>query len=209
MSRDERRRRMLNDPDLTGDLLLFAMALDEVIVTRREQGRRSLRNWVIDVAALAHGTDRAYYVRHWGRNVVGDDIPRYEPQGSNRRGIGCVAPMLRREGLCGKRSSVLLTDYEPETGIAQHVGLCARHRGLEAGYEQRRLAWIEHGKPLPPANTGGVLRRYFDADWDAIYHWARPGLKPMEGGREATPPRPKLRLLSGGLDPNLEVRDGA
>lgn len=49
MARDARRRRMLNDPDLAGDLLLFALCLDEVLATRKEQGRKKLRNWVAGV----------------------------------------------------------------------------------------------------------------------------------------------------------------
>ena len=40
MRRDERHRKMLHDPDLTGDLLLFALALDEVIEVRKADGRR-------------------------------------------------------------------------------------------------------------------------------------------------------------------------
>lgn len=45
MDRDERRRRMINDPDLTGDVLLLALALDEVITNRTEAGRRRSFGW--------------------------------------------------------------------------------------------------------------------------------------------------------------------
>jgi hypothetical protein len=198
MARDERRRRMLNDPDLTGELLLFALALDEVIVTRKEQGRRTLRNWVQEVAVLAH-EETSYYLRYWGKSVLRDDFPRYEAPRPHGRTV-CVAPMIRREGPCGKVASLSWIDSDPITGESMHVGLCARHRGgeVQAYYDRRHAEWVANGKPIPPANTGGVLRRYFSADWDSIYQWARPGSTPMEGGREATPPRPKLRLIPGG-----------
>ncbi|WP_306365484.1 hypothetical protein [Nocardia sp. CC227C] len=210
MARDERRRRMLNDPDLTGDVLLFALALDELLATRKEQGRRSLKNWVAEVAELAHGTDD-YYQRYWGKKVIRDDFPRYEVIDRNPGRPRCVAPMVRREGVCGRSSQVWFVDPDPETGEGRYVGLCRRHRpGLEGYYERRREQWRRNGKPRPPANTGGVLRRYFNADWDAIYQWARPGVEPMEGGREATPPRPKLRLIPGGESDDIqEVPDGA
>lgn len=208
MARDERRRCMLNDPDLTGDTLLFALALDEVIATREEQGRRTLKNWVAEVAEMAHGT-ADYYRRYWGKKVIRDDFPRYEPKGSARS--RCVVPMVRREGVCGKSAQTGFLDHDPLTGDGEWVGLCARHRPvLEGYYDRRRAAWLRNGKPCPPANTGGVLRRYFNADWDAIYQWARPGEEPMEGGREATPPRPRLRLIPGGESDDIqEVPDGA
>ncbi len=196
MERDERRRQMLNDPDLTGDLLLFALALDEVILTRSEDGRRRKKpgHWVADVAALAVNVQRQQY---WGRKVLTDDVPRYEPVGQSHS-MPCAAPMIRREGLCGKHGTTRLIDRDPHTGEAKWIGLCARHRGHQAHFDARLKEWHVHGKPMPPANTGGVLRRYWDADWDHIYRWAAPHREPMEGGREATPPRPRLRLIQGG-----------
>jgi hypothetical protein len=204
MARDERRRRMLNDPDLTGDLLLFALALDEVITTRREQGRKTLRNWVVEAAALVYDIDsNPYYRRYWGKRVIGDDLPRYEP--ADKKGRGCVAPMVRREGLCGKASSTVRIDHDPMTGEARWVRFCARHKHLVRDVEARLREWSANGKPCPPANAGGVLRRYFSADWDSVYEWAA-GRAPMEGGREATPPRPKLRLIPGGEQAEKEIR---
>ncbi|MFB8031297.1 hypothetical protein, partial [Streptomyces sp. NPDC055990] len=126
MQRDKRRRRMLNDPDLTGELLLFALALDEVIVTRQEQGRKTLRNWVTETSVVAHGENAStYYQRHWGKKVLNDDLPRYEP--ANKYTRACVAPMVRREGLCGKSGSVGLMDHDPVTGEAKYVHFCNRH----------------------------------------------------------------------------------
>lgn len=195
MRRDERHRKMLNDPDLTGDLLLFALGLDEVIATRQAQGRKtSGKSWTTAITRLVSGDEG--YRRHWAKHVVERDVPRYEPAKS--QGRGCIAPMIRREGLCGQPGTAHVLDLDPMTGEGREGYLCSRHRGREAVYLELKRQWHSNGKPCPPANTGGVLRRYFNADWDAIYRWASPWREPMEGGREATPPRPTLRLIPGG-----------
>jgi hypothetical protein len=204
MRRDERRRQMLNDPDLTGDLLLFALALEEVVWDRAERGRRKAkRHWVRDVAALAYGENDAYHLKYWGKKVIADDLPRYEVLRDEYYNP-CVAPMIRREGLCGKSGSTRLIDRDPLTGEGKWIALCSRHRGLEPKFRAREREWKTNGAPVPPANTGGVLRRYWQADWDQIYQWAS-GRTPMEGGREATPPRPKLRLIQGGDESEVEL----
>jgi hypothetical protein len=156
MDRDERRRRMLNDPDLFGNALLFALALDEVLANRKDT-RRHLGDWLAEVAELAWGVDTGRYLVE---RVVGDDVPRFEPAREAGR-VACVAPMIRREGLCGKPSTWSAVDRSPETGEARWVGLCGRHRDLEAKFDVRRKAWIANGQPSPPPNTGGVLKRYF------------------------------------------------
>lgn len=195
MARDQRHRKMLRDPDLTGDLLLFALALDELIATRREQGRTTAgKTWTAAVTQLVRGGDSSY-LRYWAKHVVEGDVPRYEP--AEGRGRPCIAPMIRREGLCGKAGATYVLDVDPMTGEATRGHLCTRHRGLMAKYAVLNREWIANGKPSPPANTGGVLRRYFNADWDQIYRWASPHREPMAGGREATPPRPTLRLIQG------------
>lgn len=198
MARDERRRKMLHDPDLTDDLLLFALCLDEVVRIRSEDGRRRKKagHWVADVAALAYGAGSHYHQRYWGKQVIADDVPRYEPP-RTEYDSPCVAPMIRREGLCGKSGTTRLLDHDPVTGEQRWICLCTRHRGVEPSFRVREQEWVANGKPVPPANTGGVLRRYWDADWDRIYQWAAPHREPMEGGREATPPRPTLRLIQG------------
>lgn len=194
MARDERRRKMLHDPDLTGDLLLFALGLDEVIAIRQAQGRKtSGKSWTAEITRLVSGGEG--YRRYWAKHVVERDVPRYEP--AKGRGRGCIAPMIRREGLCGKTGATHVLDLDPMTGEGHEGYLCTRHRGLEAKYLELKRQWHANGKPAPPANTGGVLRRYFNADWDGIYRWAAPWREPMEGGREATPPRPTLRLIQG------------
>lgn len=198
IDRDARHRRMLTDPDLTGDLLLFALALDEVIDARAERkpGGRVLRaGWVSEVTVLAKGDAPAY--QHWGRLVLSGDLPRY--QAEQTRGRRCVAPMIRRDGECGQRGSISLMDYDPATGAARLVDFCARHKDQAGPVQARQREWAANGRPRPPANNGGILRRWYSGNWNGIYRWAS-GREPMDGGREATPPRPTLRLIQGGAE---------
>lgn len=204
MRRDERRRQMLNDPDLTGDTLLLALALDEVLLTQREERRRGQRRmarsrWIPEVQQLAKGDQHPR--NWWVRYVIAEDIPRYEPVHPTTPALACPAPMIRREGPCGKHGTNRLIDHDPVTGEAQWLGLCSRHRELQQTfYEKRRREWIANGAPVPPPNVGGVLERYYATDWDVLYQWAGPHRRPVKDRREPTPPRPRLRLIQGGGD---------
>lgn len=204
MLRDERRRQMLNDPDLTGDLLLLALAMDEIIAVRKEQGRKRFQGgWV---AAVEEMVCRRYAGRiqgWWVKERIGSDTPRYEPE--DKPGRGCVAPMVRRDGECGKPGTTSLVDRDPITGEGRRVYLCGRHKDLVGKFRAREQEWVRNGKPSPPPNAGGVLKRYYTWDWDAAYRWAKPWREPLEGGREATPPRPELRLIQGGDVDDVEV----
>lgn len=193
MEYDQRRRDMLADPDLTGDLLLLALAMDEVIRRTDVRGRRCKTSWVQEIAEMIYGDHERGYTRVV--RVIADDLPRYEV--AQMWGRPCAAPMQRREGTCGKGGSLGLLDRDPDTGEGTRVWFCARHRPYAVPVEQRIKQWVANGRPLPPANTGGVLRRWYAGNWDAIYQWAS-GRDPMPGGREATPPRPVFQLIQGG-----------
>ncbi|MGW4720723.1 hypothetical protein, partial [Nocardia sp. NPDC004260] len=113
MEFDQRRRQMLADPDLTGDLLLLALALDEVVRRQMEKVRRPKGwSWWHLVGALARGDADVAQAGWWVKDQIRRDLPRYESQ---QRGRGCVAPMIRREGLCGKSGSYGLADRDPLT----------------------------------------------------------------------------------------------
>jgi hypothetical protein len=133
----------------------------------------------------------------WVMRVMGADFPRYEP--TERHTSRCVAPMIRREGSCGRSSSTRWLDRDPETGIQRWVGLCSRHATPEAKapWDARIVAWRDNGSPLPPVNMGGHLARHFNGDWDALYAWACPW-RDKNNNRE--PPRPKLRLITNTPD---------
>ena len=139
---------------------------------------------------------------YWVQAAVRNDLPRYEPENLKRpyERPTCFAPMIRRVGVCGKSTTVMWTDRDPETGVGEYVGLCSRHRALEVNSRHRLTAWRDNGEPSPPPNRGGILPRYFKTDWAKLYGWAAPGRTPLEGAREAVPPRPTLRLIQGGVE---------
>lgn len=192
-------RRMMLDPDLHGDTLLLAFAMLEVVVRRSEPGPADETPLLERLEAMCR-THEAGRLRPapgwWVQHVISEDVPRYEPEFVSA--VKCAAPMIRRDGLCGKPSSFRFIDRDPETGDSRYVGLCSRHRSMQPTFDARRKAWLANGKPSPPANTGGVLARYFALDWPAWYQWARPRTEPLPDGKPPTPPpsqRPKLRLV--------------
>lgn len=205
MRRDTRCRTMLNDSELTGETLLFALAADEMIYSRKESSA-PLHDWIVAVEEVACGTVSGW----WAKEIIRKGIPRYE---LDRPWIpvSCVALMIRRGGLCGRASGPMFMDRDPETGEARWVGLCSRHRDMRSQYEARKKEWFENGKPSPPPNKGGVLKRYYTTDWNALYRWASPCWElpetepDPEPAREPAPPqRPTLRLIHGGL---VDARD--
>ena len=186
----EQTDKMLADPDLTGDLLLVALVIT------------ALTTEVGQVHAKWSGVaERCGWSSQHIRYVVGHDVPRYEPP---REGYGvCTAPMIRRAGLCGKRSSESGYLIDPLTGVMTPWGRCARHRDTDRraaalAHSDAYRQWRVQGEPRPPANTGGVLPRYFVTDWDQVWDWAAPYRTRADGAKPATPPRPVLRLIPGG-----------
>lgn len=184
-----------NDPDLSPNAKLFAIC--SVI----HQGER-------DASAAAKMAKRKRWLQHvaemvgedsyWIRTVIRKDIPRYEPQRPDHR--GCTSPMIRREGLCGKSSIITGFERDPLTGEATWYAYCSRHRNHEDDWRirQQLKQWHANGEPSPAPNAGGILRRYFDTDWPALYEWAAPYQKPLDGAKPPVLPRPKLTLIEGG-----------
>lgn len=199
MDRDERMSKMLRDPDLTDDALLFALATLEFIKCmqqpRHRRGWKKKQDWMLEVSIMAFGESKKDYRV---KRVIREDIPRYEASGAACS--GCVAPMIRREGLCGKNTYTSWIDRDPLTGDARWVGYCTRHYGHDKDMEHRRRLeeWRANGEPSPPPNRGGVLARHISADWPHLYEWAAPHMTPLEGGKEATQPRPVFELIRGG-----------
>ncbi len=185
-----------NDPDLDGDAKLFAILVVTLIHQRRVAGRKDLkrRSMFQQIAQLSNKRDPNF----WIRRVIEKDIPRYEPPPAVDK--GCLAPMIQREGPCGKTAIISGWDRDPYTGVATRYAFCSRHRNHADDWriKQNIKQWIDNGQPSPPPNSGGVLRRYFAADWDALYKWAAPYLAPLEGEKPPTLPKPNLRLITGG-----------
>ena len=180
---------MMADPDLTGDVLLLAVAMLNQSQLAIEAGQQRFR-WSDVCRDL--GWDGSHKLR-W---TIADDFPRYEiPRDVVVR---CVALMVRREGLCGKPAawSLVFDDRDPETGAGRRVGFCSRHGHLQYDVLARAKRWRANGRPQPPDNTGGVLPRYFDGDWPGLYRWAKPWQPLGTGpGKPPAPPRPTLTLI--------------
>jgi hypothetical protein len=106
--------------------------------------------------------------------------------------------MVRRDGVCGSGGSTVGPLYDPETGEAEYLRRCSRHRTeTQSAVDAARRQWAANGKPRPEPNAGGVLPRYFNTNWDALWDWADPH-RVHYGIQEPTPARPTLRLIQGG-----------
>jgi len=181
-------RQMYDDPDLTGDVLHFALAIAEML-TRSDTDFRGA--WTAELSRRVAGRP------DWARYAVRQDLPRHVPVGD---GFTCVGQMIRRPGLCGRSTTQRHQMVDPLTGERTVVGTCSRHHDeINKLEDQARKAWIAAGKRPGPQNAGGILERYFTADWDRVYTWASPYWTRPDSPAEP-PRRPTLTLIVGGLD---------
>lgn len=186
---------LVTDPEITGDRLALGAALahhcDHLTRAERQAGKG-----VGQIGRLAFGPRRHAVLTV--KSVIRDDTRRYEPPQTYSG--ACGAPMIRRDGLCGKPATGrgLLWDWE-DTGEAHEINACSRHRDwLRDAVQRNRRARPEH-PATPCANAGGHLRRHFpEIDWAKLYSWAsyRPDgwVEPPE--REPIR-RPTLTILTG------------
>jgi len=182
---------MMNDPQLTGDILLLALGiLHEINAAKsgRVESKKS-EYWVriarhiwLPVAYEADPdpkrtpfeTRRLYAEKAteqlWVqlRHVVAQDAPRYDPDAGRPRRHGhpaCEGPMQRRPGPCGQPGSHMQTSIiDPDTGERRMVGTCknpAHVADLNRRLRETRDQWEQNRCPQPPANAGGLLPRYF------------------------------------------------
>jgi len=121
---------------------------------------------------------------HWAiRRIIRSDLPRYEPPDFGWPGPGCGAPMIRREGTCGQRSTSTFRITDPLTGRWHRAGSCSRHRswGREA-HRQEILLHQAGNLPEPAPNAGGIAPSHSSANWADLYAWADPYWKPPAAG---------------------------
>lgn len=183
---------MLEDPECTGDLFALGVSLLDFAILRIDRDERS---W-------SYYADRAGI--RYVRGVLRGDIRRYDAlkdadaSGPARQ---CGAPMVRRQGPCGKSSSrrALLTDAE--TGRKQWIAACSRHADWFESRVRSNRAKVEVSNPeRPPANAGGVLARHIpEIDWRATWLKLDPDwTAPPEVEPEEVPLKPRLTLVLGG-----------
>jgi hypothetical protein len=165
--RGARITRMMADPDCGGDLLLLGCALAAFIDFGMQKTPKLNSE---DVARQAWSTSAMYRWRF--KDTVSKDARTYKPP---RGGQACMAPMQRRDGTCGKRSSWsgYLTDWE--TGEKTWLVACSRHGDWHRDTSRANWEAKPEKPPLPAANHGGVLARHFpEFAWPALWKWADP-----------------------------------
>lgn len=193
--------------DLDPDAKLFSLCLLAFLADQHRAGHRG-GDWAAAVGAMMsqRGIDRSVQDSvSLCRSIIAKDIPRYEVPALGSERLRCAAPRARgrRAGMpCGNPTAgAHFIDYDPVTGEGTWIAYCGKH-SHPALDEQRRLryrAWVDNGRPTPAPNTGGLLPRYFHADWSAVYRWADPERRPAPRWHPPGPPRPHLTLISGGL----------
>lgn len=193
-ARGVRSIRMLEDPELGGDLLLVGL----VLAARLDFGLMPATN-MSEIGALAFGKGRrrdSQQVRY----LLKGDIRRYRrPQSSwDDR---CDAPMIRRDGPCGKAASSAymgwLTDWT--TGVSTLHRACSRHNDWWRQEQRRNRADKPDIVPLPYANHGGLLRKHLpEFGWPKL--WAKLDPKWVEHPEVVPWPKPPLSLVLGDGD---------
>lgn len=118
----------------------------------------------------------------------------------------------REDRVCGAHATICVTEHDPVTGWETPHWFCTRHRERAREVEEQlRTAVPEPPPPIP--NRGGVLPRYFAADWARVYahvaenahgHRVYGWKPPYHGvcrddwpvpGATAVPKRPRLSLV--------------
>lgn len=157
----------------------------------------------------ANVTGLMHLNNHRLRALIAQDVPRYEPL--ERRGGGCAAPMMRRDGPCGHRPTVVTFRVtNPVDGTWEIVSFCRRHEEVSQRVHAAERARIAAGVPVPPPNAGGLLPGYFPRSgryWEQDYAWARPGWEPPEAGiiADLWPVSPPAAPVSAAPPPELRV----
>lgn len=121
----------------------------------------------------------------------------------------------RDQSICGTRGTIRATEYDPVTGWETVHYFCSRHKDRAREVKaQFRAAMPEPPSAIP--NRGGILPRYFVADWDKLYgtaaekaygHRAGVGMwkPPYHGvcrddwpvpGKTTVPRRPRLAIVA-------------
>lgn len=210
---------MLDDPDLTGDLLLIGLYWARAV----HLDTPPLNGIGKSTARAIHGTGGVRRV--W--DVIRTDIRRYVPDTS--RGARCQRPIRRNQAqikehgetcghpTCGEAHRALFVD--PADGTRHSVGCCSKP-GCVAwwnGLRARNHAELAvHRPPEPVANQGGILAKHLpELDWERIYQKLDPAWTPPYEAEPWRPPtltvvvdldyedssdvpRPALRVVKGG-----------
>jgi hypothetical protein len=162
-----RTARMLDDPDLGGDLLLVGLALARFLDFDPPGEKVNVKQ--ISRACFPRASYRPV------KRIFEMDARTYRPPQPSWSAT-CEAPMIRRDGPCGQHATGhgYLTDWD--TGEQEGIWSCARHHAWRMDLIRRNTAAKPQRLPLPAANHGGVLAKHFpEIDWPKIWEWATGG----------------------------------
>lgn len=200
--------RLIEDPLVGGDLLLVAVGLAaKYDFDFGLGGRLAALLWPDKqqrVAAAACGVETvAAPMASWKiQDVFRRDIRTYKPVLPLNQ--GCTAPMMRRDGECGKSAAIsgFLTDWS--TGEKTFAGGCRRHYDWFNAQHQANWQAKPDLVPLPCANHGGALRPHFpQIDWPGFWKQLDPTW--VEHPEATSWPKPTFTLVLGDADGGAAV----
>jgi hypothetical protein len=186
---------MIEDPDLTGDLLLVGIYMARVYLLR-EPDLESLPMDRIARAVMPRGS--MWYRSRQVLRLFKEDIRRYEPERNLMAADLCRAPMIRRAGECGQRANGGDWVTDPATGERTYLGACSRpehHEWVRGVVANNREELERHPAPAAAANTGGVLTRHLpELNWEKFWRKVDPRWTPPPEN-EPRPASPRFELL--------------
>jgi len=179
--------RLIQDPDLGGDLLLVGLGLAAIY-----DFGMSYENGIDGIGDLLWSSPPD---PHWKiRETFRRDFRRYQPETPRIR--LCTASMIRREDLCGRPATTWGHTTDWDTGELAYIGACTRHYGWFDAHKRANWQGKPDVVPLPYANHGGVLARHFPrVDWPDF--WRRLDPSWVEHPERTTRPRPDFSLVLG------------
>lgn len=186
--RGDRIVRIIEDPDIGGDLLLGALAIAAKYDFGLNYGGTLNR-----LGALLWPDRTKQQQLCSAKDAFRSDIRTYQPPELDR---ACTAPMLKRDDRCGRNASMYgyITDWA--TGEQIPVGGCSRHRAWFQRLSQANWAAKPEDPPLPYANHGGALRKHFPlVNWPAFWRQLDP--RWVEHPERELWPKPVLQLVLG------------
>lgn len=184
--------RLIQDPQLGGDLLLLAIGLSAVYDFGLEY-----EDGIHGIGGLlwSGGHDP-----HWKiRETFNRDVRTYRPPTGYSLSTCvrmCTGPMLRRDNLCRRNATTwgYLTDWA--TGEKVYIGACSRHYSWFDAESIANRGAKPDLVPLPHANHGGLLVNHFPRiDWPRFWRDLDP--KWVEHPERVERPKPDLALVIG------------
>jgi hypothetical protein len=179
-----------------GDLRMLAITITWVVsVERAPKGQRFKR-----VCEVMHLSNFAFW------ELIRADLPRYEPPRDSETGL-CEAPMLRRDGPCGKNGMQSFHVTNPHDGTWRLVSYCTKHRDIANKVHAAERERKRRGVPEPMPNRGGLLPCYVRWDWEKNYRLARSSWEPPKVGicADDWPVMAKVVAASSAAPPPLRV----